>query len=749
MMRIACLLSFACLVANGLAQDAGEKPIGNAWSDPRNPIVAKFGGQRLDLWSLKPIVRPSLDARGSAGHPVDQLIARPKYPPLNIALSPDYQGEETNLDRADRRTLARRLGFALNGMAPSLEIVQKFEADSRPDAYERLVEAMLASPAYGEHVGRMWLDVVRYSDSNGFDWDELRPTAWRFRDYVIRSFNQDKPFDRFVLEQLAGDEIAADPPQTLADQDALIATGYLRLGPFDNAAPLFNEEARSRAELEADLGETTASAFLAMTMSCCRCHDHKTDPLSHQDHYRMRAFFAKVKFADDKPLDLADEQARIHEHNSQMQAQIDELQKRLGEKLAPILQKLKDAKITKLSEEDRQLLESSEEKLEAKVKSKREKLIKKTKVSDEEARKAMAEPERIAVGEMDKQIEEREKSKRPFMKGLLIGEDAASEAKTFVYEAGDHRKPLDEVVPGFVSILDPNPAKFAAPDGRKTSGRRTALAQWIGSPQNPLTARVLVNRLWQLAFGEAIVATPNDFGFTGTPPANAELLDYLASELIESGWSVKHVMRIIVTSGAFRQRCDVASEHSPFAPKLRRLSAEQLRDAVLSASGLLLAQSGGPPSWPELPADLLNANPALLDDNEAKTKGWYPSPAENQDVRSIYLIQKRTVKIPYLETFDLPDNSVSCGRRLQSIAAPQALTLLNGELMERASQAMELRVRGEAKGEAELIGRVFEFALQRSPSEQELKACLVYLREQSLKELCRVVLNTNEFGFVD
>jgi hypothetical protein len=214
---------------------------------------------------------------------------------------------------------------------------------------------------------------------------------------------------------------------------------------------------------------------------------------------------------------------------------------------------------------------------------------------------------------------------------------------------------------------------------------------------------------------------------------------------------VKHVVRLIVTSDAFKQECDLAGNRGPFAPKLRRLSAEQLRDAVLSASGLLLAQRGGPPSWPELPADLLNANPALLDDNETKTKGWYPSPLDRQDVRSIYLVQKRTVKIPYLETFDLPDNSVSCGRRLESIAAPQALTLLNGELMDRGSAAMETRVRvlsGSPDNEA-LIRKTFELALQRAPSDSELAACGEFLKERSLKELCRAVLNLNEFCFVD
>lgn len=740
MRRHLLLLGLLLLAAKGEAQDELDKPIGDAWTDRRNPIVTKFQGERLNLWSLKPIKRPALAPDKHTAHPIDQLIAR------------QFQNTASfkPISNVDRRTLARRLHFALLGLAPSYETVEKLKADDRPDAWNRFVDSLLSSPAFGEHFGRMWLDVVRYSDSNGFDWDEFRPTAWRFRDYVIRSFNEDKPFDRFVLEQLAGDEIAADPPQTIADQEALIATGYLRLGPHDNAAPLFNEEARSRAELEADLTETTASTFLGMTMTCCRCHDHKTDPLSHQDHYRLRAFFAKVKFDNDRPLDLAHDQVKIRAHNDSLQSKIDEMQSKLDEKLAPIMKRLKDEKITKLNNEDRKLLDSAEEGLEAEAKSKRERILKKTMVSAAEARKQMDEADRAEVQEIDQRLAEHEKAKRPFMKGLIMGEDISKEAKTFVLEGGDHRKPLDKVVPGFVSILDPNPAKLEEEAGGRTSGRRIALARWLTSPQNPLTARVMVNRIWQVLFGEALVATPNDFGFTGTPPPNPELLDYLASELIDSGWSVKHVVRLIVTSEAFQQPCDLHQKRAPFAPSLRRLSAEQLRDAVLDASCLLLAQSGGAPIWPELPADLLNANPALLDDNETKTKGWYPSPADQQDVRSIYLIQKRTVKLPHLETFDLPDNSVSCGRRLESIAAPQALTLLNGELMERAAQAMELRVLSNGiVDESQQVRRVFEFALQRAPTPDELASCTAFLRERSLKELCRAILNTNEFCFVD
>jgi hypothetical protein len=282
-----------------------DEPIGNAWSDPRNPIVQLFGGDRLDLWSLRPVVRPEVPPVKNAAWAKSDLdrflLARMERD--GVAPRPI----------ADARTIARRLYFDLTGLPPTPEQAAAFaaavESGGADAAVAALVNELLASPRYGEHFARMWLDVVRYSDSNGFDWDEFRPQAWRFRDYVVRSFNADKPFDQFIREQLAGDELLDGPPRNSDEQDCLIATSYLRLGPHDNAAPLFGEQDRSRAELLADVTETTAAAFLGLTFSCCRCHDHKYDPFSQADHYRFRAFFAAMRFADDAPLDLADEHA--------------------------------------------------------------------------------------------------------------------------------------------------------------------------------------------------------------------------------------------------------------------------------------------------------------------------------------------------------------------------------------------------------------------------------------------------------
>jgi hypothetical protein len=673
-----------------------KERIGDAWSDKRNPIVRIFGGQRLDLWSLKPIVRPSVpnDPEDSwSRNGIDHFVIAK----LNSAgLTP--------APAADKHTLIRRLSYDLTGLPPSAAEVDTFVKDTSPDAYERLVDRLLASPRYGEHWARQWLDVIRYSDSNGFDWDEFRPQAWRFRDYVVRSLNADKPFDQFVREQLAGDELLNGPPKNQADQDCLIATGYLRLGPHDNSAPAFGEQARSRAELMADLTETTSSAFLGLTMSCCRCHDHKYDPLSQADHYRLRAFFEPVRFADDLPIDLAPEQERIRAQHAEIDAKIAPLKKQV---------------------------------------------------------EALPKEQKKEIDALKKQIAELEKQKRPFTRALLMTDDPARRsAATKIFFQGDYKQERDAVEPGFPSIFDPNPADITKPPNPNTIGRRLELAEWIVSLRNPLTKRVLVNRIWQGHFGRGLVATPNDFGLAGARPTHPELLDYLAVEFVRENYSLKKLHRMIVTSATYRQASSpVKPEFAKIDEKndllwrqnLRRLSAEQLRDSMLSVSGLLRERpDGGPPIWPELPAEILQANPAFLDDNAEKTKGWYPSRKEDQYFRSLYLVQKRTVRVPFLETFDLPENATSCPRRNESTVAPQALSMMNSSQTADAAKALAARVEKEAGVDpAKQVTAAFQIVLQRSPEAAEQKACQELLRKRSLPELCRVLLNLNEFVYVD
>lgn len=786
-------------VAGAVAVPAGER-IGDAWHDSRNPIVRIFSGQRLDLWSLQPVkaaVPPrfeSANLKAQIANPIDQFIAA-KLAEQGMQLSPE----------ADARTLIRRLTVDLTGLPPTAEEVEAFVRESvaersaehrsagtgqtenwpsnarRSEAYERLVDRLLASPRYGEHQARLWLDVIRYSDSNGFDWDEFRKLAWQFRDYVIRAFNADKPFDRFIREQLAGDELIAGPPRSEAERDTLIATGYLRLGPHDNAAPLFNEQDRSRAELMADLVETTGSAFFGLTLGCCRCHDHKYDPLSQADHYRFRAFFEPVKFADDVPLNLAPEQDEIRRHNEALDGQQAGLEKQRDEILSPVKARLRAERVAKLTAEEKALLDLPKDKQTDELKEKVEAVTKKVEPGDKEVKAALDEDGKRHHAEIEKRLAAVKKQRREFAMGLLMTDKNGPPPVTKILFQGNHKQERDAVEPGFLSALDPNAAVIHPAAGTNTTGRRLTLAEWIASPTNPLTARVFVNRVWQQHFGTGIVETANDFGLAGARPTNPELLDWLAGEFVRGGWSVKRLHRLIVTSVAYRQRSDGAVEpwsdesgrasqgantpalqHSDSAAVTdsgntllwrqnpRRLTAEQLRDALLATAGSLQFRSGGTPVWPDLPAEILQANPAFLDDNETKTKGWYPSPKPEQNVRSVFLVQKKTVRVPFMETFDLPENSVSCARRTQSTVAPQALSLLNSSLAVEAANAFAERVRREA-GESlpAQVSRAFRLALQRAPTPGERSLCLRLAEQRSLPELCRALLNLNEFAYVD
>ena len=696
---------------------SSDQVLGDAWSDAKNPIRVLFEGKRLDLWSLKPIRRPEIpevDDNAWCRNPIDRFV-----------LAGWERDGRKPAPMASDRILANRIALDTTGLPASFAQVQQFVDDPMFDKVERWIEQNLNSPGFGVHWARMWLDVVRYSDSNGFDWDELRPNAWRYRDYVVRAMNRDEPFDRFIEHQLAGDELLGGPPSDQDEQDCLIATGYLRLGPRDNAASLFNEQDRARAELMSDLTETTASAMLGMTMSCCRCHDHKTDPLSHVDHYRLRAFFAASHYAEDTPIDLQDEQVIISNHNQKLEAEIEALQKQKVE--------IVDAVLERQPEE-----------------------TKKEKLKKEKIKELLNSEEREQVERIDSKLSEIKKAKRSYTVGLVMHDKTDAIQPIFVLAGGDHQTPKEPVEPGFPSVLFPNAPVMAKPAKFNTTGRRLTLARWLASRENPWTARVIVNRIWQNYFGQGIVATPNDFGVTGALPTHPELLDYLAIELVESGWSLKHIHRLIVSSSTYRQMSMAETSTKESQPAatlrthLRRKSAEQLRDSVLCVAELLQERDGGPPVWPVLDEATLAANPAVLDDNETKTKGWYPSPASDQTVRSLYLIQKRTIRLPWMETFDLPENAISCGRRDSSLVAPQSLAMMNGSLTIEASRRIADTLTGNSTPNPELtVDEVFRRILSRNPTKEERISCEMFLKSRTLSELCLVLLNTNEFAFIE
>ena len=704
------------------SEAVSDEQMGDAFHDERNPVRKLFGEERLTLWSLrKPtVVEPDglSDADRERPSEVIDAFLRRKLEASDLKMSAP----------ADRRTLIRRITFDLTGLPPTPEAVAVFESDRSAEALESLVDRLLSSPHYGERQARLWLDVVRYADTHGYERDEFRPLVWRYRDYVVRSFNADKPFDEFVREQLAGDELVSGAPRNAEEADALIATGYLRLGQWDSTAAIFQEEDRLRAEQMADLTNTTASAFLGLTMSCCQCHDHKYDPLTQSDHFRLRAFFAGVTPKDDLSISLPEEQTAIDSHNTIVDQQIVACKKQLE----PLTDDVESTRT-----------------------------------------------QRAAI---EKQIQELEASRRSPDVAMAALDSGGEAPATHLLYQGDFASPREEVLPGYVTALYPGPAQIEKPRENST-GRRLALANWIVSDSNPWTARVIVNRIWQQHFGTGIVTTANDFGFSGARPTHPELLDWLANKFVAEGWSIKHLHRWIVLSKAYQQSSLAESipEADPgnsllWRQNIQRLDAETLRDSLLMVSGLLLPTQGGRPLWPEVPEELTHAQPAILeaikDGDGGRMQGWYTDPPEQTDVRSLYLIRKRCLPIPFLQSFDLPDSTVSCARRDTTVVAPQALMLLNSPEAIRYAEALADRILRdtpqltEASDEHEkaLVERLFQLSLNRQPTAEEQTLAAEHLQHEQAKvldgnqqsrmrfsfvSLCRAMLNVNEFVYVD
>ena len=555
-------------------------------------------------------------------------------------------------------------------------------------------------------------------------------------------------------EQLAGDEMVPGLPQNQAEQDCLIATGFLRVGPFDNSASKFGESDRCRAQVMSDLVETTGSAFLGVTLICSRCHNHKFDPISQKDYYRLRACFEGVAAADDLPLDLAPKQAEIQRYNDNLVAQSTEKDKACAEIAKPYLDRIRKNRIAKLSAEDRALLESPPAQPDHVTEHRLWLLNKRTEPREEHAREAMNAADAKRFDELHAESETITQQIKPYTTGLIAKDTSATPILTRLLFQGDFLKPREVVAPGFFSTLDPNPAIVSKPVRPDSSGRRTALADWIASKKNPLTARVIVNRIWQAHFGSGLQGTCNDFGFAGTRPVDPALLDWLATEFMNQGWSLKKLHRLIVNSASYKQGMPV-SESDAARPAVatqvpRRLTAEQLRDAMLQVAGTLKPCDGGPPRWPELPEEIRHSSPSLQDDKEFPLKGWHASRPGECNVRSVYLVQKRSLRVPMLEAFDQPDSTLSCPRRTVSTVAPQALVLLNDPFALEMANAFAERLSHEAGTEANaLVQRAFLLALQRPPDDTEKQKSLQFLESRSLAEFCRVLLNLNEFSYVD
>jgi hypothetical protein len=714
-------------------------------------------------WAYCPPIRPKLPAvknRAWVRNPLDAFILA-RLEEQGLAPTPEAPPEQ----------LIRRLSFDLTGLPPTPEEVEQFLHDRAPGSYERLVDRLLASSRYGERWAMYWLDLVRYAESDGFKADDIRPAAWRYRDYVIRAFNGDKPYDRFLREQLAGDELYPDDPE------ALLATAFNRHFPDEYNAR--NLEQR-RQEILNDLTDTTAQVCLGLTFGCARCHDHKFDPIPQKDYYRLQAFFAAFSPRDDllvaPPEDLASFEKQLHE----WEAKTGKVRQQMRDMEEPYRQKIASHNKSKFAKNLQDAYDTPDEKRTPMQKQLAAMLAKQLVVTQQEMTKAMKPEVRKQWQDAAKRLADFDRLKPKAPPTAMGITDVGSVAPaTYLLRRGEWRNKGEEVSPGFLSILDDRPVKVPArAPGAKTTGRRAVLAEWLTHPDHPLTARVMVNRLWQHHFGRGIVATPSDFGAQGEPPTHPELLDWLAREFVERGWSLKAMHRLMVTGAAYRQ----ASRHNAAAAKIdpdnrllwrmnrRRLEGEALRDAMLSVSGLLNLKAGGPSIFPELPAEV------------SIPRGGWPVTKDlrERNRRSVYIFVKRNLRYPLFAAFDAPDSNETCARRFVSTSAPQALMLLNGKITLDLARAFAGRVLRETAGEpAKVVERTYRLALGRSPDATEAKLALQFLDKQASEvrqrlsaqrpvarpdapppgteggfgaavvDLCQVLMNVNEFLYVD
>jgi hypothetical protein len=680
-------------------------------------------------WAYQPLKRPvppTVQQDNWVTHPTDAFLLRRLE---DAGLKPNSP--------ADKGALLRRAYYDLIGLPPAPEDVDAFLADDAPDAFERVVDRLLDSPHYGEKWGRHWLDLVRYAETNGYERDGLKENVWRYRDYVIRSLNDDKPYDRFILEQLAGDEL----PE--ASAETLIATAFYRLGLWDDE-PVDRQQAFYDG-LD-DVVSTIGQVFLGMTIGCARCHDHKLDPLPQRDYYRLLAFVHNLKDGNTQRVIASDAQQRAYRQRAEsLKADLD--------RLTADVQRFEERVFATFSGPER------DDARDAKV---RALLI---------AQKAPGVLSAEELSEYERRRSELETIRRtrlpPLPSTLAVSERGAQPPPTWVLVRGSAHARGAAVEPGFPSVLSQFAGTAVAlvpPDERPpgdSCGRRLTLARWIASPDNPLTARVMANRLWQHHFGRGIVATANDFGRAGMAPTHPELLDWLACELVDGGWRLKPLHRLLMTSSAYRMSSQPDEAGLAQDPQnrlwwrfdMRRLTAEEIRDSMLAVAGNLNQKMFGPSIHPPLPAEVL----ATASRPQA---AWNTSPPAEAARRSIYIEVKRSLRHPLLAAFDAPDTDSSFAVRFSTTVPTQALLMLNSEFVGQQAALLADRVRREASESIEAqVQLAIRWTTGRKPPADEVADDARWIAalqaEQgldpraALMHYCLLLLNTNEFVYLD
>lgn len=713
------------------AEDTKPKPV--AVSETADGIVfSGLGGasetwetrpyQPEDLWAYQPLAKVTPPT--AATNPIDAFIDT-KLAETGVTPAP----------RADKRTLLRRVTYDLTGLPPTPEEMDAFLADDAPDAFEKVVDRLLASPRYGEQWARHWLDVVRYADTSGYANDYERPNAWRYRDYVIRSFNADKPYDQFIVEQIAGDEVDPDNPEMH------IAVGYLRMGPWEHTG--MSVAAVTRQLFLDDVTNSVGETFLAHGMRCASCHDHKFDPISTEDYYRLQATFAPTQFAARKTPFLPEEnQAGFEEGRARVERLMQEARDALK-----VFQEKEDA-ATRAWLDERGMADLSLEAARKLPEDQRPPRDHGLSYDDLGVRKVWNKRLQLLAQERKRYeplsfsvYDGPPRPAKESMSDMDIPKNTRGPVEnTFVLLGGSIESPAQQVTPGVLRAVAPflgDPEGHSLP--KAMDKRRSALAAWIADEANPLTARVFVNRVWQAHFGRGIVGTPNNFGKMGKKPTHPELLDWLAAQFMADGWYVKQLHRRILLSEAYQrssQHPDLAKLKSEdpentllayFSP--RRLRAEEIRDSMLYVSGELNLEMGGVPVWPEINIEAALQPRHIMGSVAA---AYQPSPTpEQRNRRSIYAMHIRTLRNPMLEVFNQPGPDTSCERRDASTVTPQVFSLFNSQDSYNRALAMALRVENEAETPEARVDRAFQRAIGRAPLANERDECLAHLRGQT------------------
>ncbi len=715
-----------------------------AWSSgPGGIRIATSGGRSADwdsrtyepdaVWAYQPIRKPEIPTTTRRASEI--TLARSASEGISVTHPIDaflldalrQKGINNFAPSADKATLIRRLTFDLTGLPPT-----KADLDGK---YESVVSQLLASPRYGEQQARHWLDVVRYADTSGFSNDFERPNSWRYRDYVIRSFNADKPFDRFILEQVAGDELDASDPELQ------IAAGFLRMGPWEHTG--MTVAAITRQQYLDDVTNHVGVSLLGQGLRCAACHDHKFDPLPTRDYYRVQAVFSPVQFVE-RPLAFLPHEniagfdstkSIVEQRIAQVQASQAALRKKNQEAAAAFLAEKRVKSLDELPSDQRptqQEWNSGTFGL-----SKQDLSIRKVNTK--------------SLDYLQRELKRFE----PFALSVYSGPANGYTTVKPLYElprqrtgtipivhilpGGSLETPADEVTPGVLSAMFASNDQLARTDWNsvpdQTAGRRLALARWIASQDNTLTARVIVNRVWQQHFGKGLVATPNNFGKMGARPTNPELLDWLATWFMDNGWSLKKLHELIVTSAAYQQSSegsdidelrqkDSKNDLLAYFPP-RRLAAEELRDAVLAASGELNLEMGGPGVFPEMNWEVALQPRHIMG---SVAPAYIPSrTAAERNRRTIYCFRIRTLADPLLEVLNRPGSETSCERRDETTVTPQVFALFNSEFAANRALAMAARLVKEQKSDEPRIAAAFNAIYGRPPTAAEREKCLAHL----------------------